>query len=178
MAKAPAKKAAAKGAPEAEAPAAKPKKKGGGAVMTLIAAVAGLALGGGAVAGYFTQIAPEARAEKKKEEEEAKRREAPETVKIDRMVVPLVGQDGSLAGYLTLDLMLYLEPEQGEFVKPRLPYVRHAINEVMATQPMTLLPDNKRLDFDKAGTTLTAAANKALEEDVVRAIKISSAVPL
>jgi flagellar basal body-associated protein FliL len=184
MAKAPAKKADSKAAaggkgaaaPEPELSALPQRKKF--SFVPIIAAVAGIALGGAATAGYFTELAPEARKEKKRAAERELRRATPETIKIDRMVVPLVSQQGTLAGYMTMEMMIFLDPDQSEFVKVRLPLVRHAINEVMATVPMTLPPDEVRLDFAKASAAFTDAANKALEEKVVRTIKIVAAVPL
>jgi hypothetical protein len=98
-------------------------------------------------------------------------------LKIDRMVLPMLTHDGELRGYVTLEMVLELKHESSEFVKVRLPMIRHEFNAALATQSM-MGKDDQALDFAAASQILTKAANTALGDNRVRKVNIVTAVPL
>jgi hypothetical protein len=171
-------KAAAVKAPEPPVVAAPPPKKNFGKMIGI--ALLGLLAGGASAGGYFMFLGPKAEARAAQNAAEAKAAEAllpPETLKIDRMVLPMLTHAGDLRGYVTLEMVLELEPESNEFVKVRLPMIRHEFNAALATQSV-LGKDDQALDFAAASQILTKAANTALGDAKVRKVNIVTAVPL
>jgi hypothetical protein len=180
-------KAVQKTAPKKAPPASKalaapiavsaPKKRFG---FMLGIALLGILIGGGGAGGYFLLLGPKAEARAAQAKQDAKMAEAllpPETFKIDRMVLPMLTHDGNLRGYITIEMVLELERESSEFVKVRVPMIRHGFNAAMATQSV-LDASDQGLDFAAASAVLTKAANDALGETKVRKVNIVTAVPL
>ncbi len=156
---------------------AAPKKRTGAMIGI---ALLGLLLGGGGVAGYFLFLGPHAEAHAAQAKAEALAADAllpPETMKIDRMVLPMITSGGELRSYVTVELVLELERSSSDFVKVRLPMIRHGFNEVMATRS-AMTQNNDGLDYAAASALLTKAANDALGENKVIKVNIVTAVPI
>jgi flagellar basal body-associated protein FliL len=173
-------KPAQKTAPKAAAsePATVPAKKGFGKLIAI--ALLGIIAGGGGAAGYFMFVGPKAEARAAQKLAEAKAAEAllpPETMKIDRMVLPLLTRSGDLHGYVTLEIVLELERDSSEFVKVRVPMIRHGFNAAMATQSV-MDASEQGINYDMASRVLTAAANQAIGTQKVQKVNIVTAVPL
>lgn len=157
--------------------AAAPKKRTG--VMIGIALL-GILLGSGGAGAYFLFVGPHAEARAAQAKAETLAAEAllpPETMKIDRMVLPMVTSEGELRSYVTVEMVLELERSSSDFVKVRLPMIRHSFNEAMTTQSV-MTPNNDRLDFAAVSALLTKAANTALGQNKVIKVNIVTAVPI
>jgi flagellar basal body-associated protein FliL len=179
MAKSPQKTASKAAAVKAEEPVVviAPKKSLG---MMLGIALVGLLVGGGGAGGYFMFLGPKAEARAAQKALAAKAAEAalpPETLKIDRMVLPMLTHGGDLKGYVTLEMVMELDKESSDFVKVRLPMIRHEFNATMANNSI-LNANDDALDFALASQMLTKAANTALGQAKVRKVNIVTAVPL
>lgn len=160
-----------------QAVSATPKKRTGAMIGI---ALIGILLGSGGAGAYFMFVGPHAEARAAQAKAEALATEAllpPETMKIDRMVLPMITSEGNLRSYVTVEMVLELERSSSDFVKVRLPMIRHSFNEVMATQS-AMTPNNDSLDFATASALLTKAANKALGENKVIKVNIVAAVPI
>jgi hypothetical protein len=160
------------------APIASPPKKRTGALIGV--ALLGLLMGGAAAGSYFMFLGPHAAARAAQAAAETKAAEAllpPETMKIDRMVLPMVSAEGELRGYMTLEMVLELERNSSDYVKVRIPMIRHGFNEVMATSHV-LNPTSGGLDFALASAQLTKAANAAMGEKKILKVHIVTAVPI
>jgi hypothetical protein len=158
-------------------PEAAPKKRHG--IMVGIALL-GVICGGAAAGGYFIFLGPKAEARAAQAAIQAKAAEAllpPEIMEIDRMVLPMISADGELLGYVTLEMVLELERGSSEFVKVRVPMIRHGFNEAMATQSVVNSSD-RGLNFAAASKILTKAANTALGYNKVLKVNIVTALPI
>jgi flagellar basal body-associated protein FliL len=178
MAKSVPKKASPQAQPATiQAAAAAPKKRTG---ATIGIALLGIILGSGGAGVYFLFVGPHAEARAAQAKAEALAADAllpPETMKIERMVLPMITSDGELRSYVTVEMVLELERSSSDFVKVRLPMIRHSFNEVMATQS-AMTPNNDGLDYAAASVLLTNAANKALGGHRIIKVNIVTAVPI
>jgi hypothetical protein len=175
MAKSVQKKPAPVATPEPVAPPA--KKRTGVMIGT---ALLGILIGGAAAGSYFLFLGPHAAVRAAQAAAEAKATEAllpPETMKIERMVLPIVSTEGELRHYMTLEMVLELERNSSDYVKVRIPMIRHGFNEVMATSSV-LNPTTGGLDFALASAQLTKAANAAMGEKKILKVHIVTAVPI
>lgn len=149
-------------------------------LVPILLAVVGLLLGGGGATAYFLFLAPntgtmpEAEAPAEPEGPPA----APEFVDISRLTIPLVGPDGTLNGYMTLDLKLEVKAEEIEFVKARMPMMRHAINETLSSTSIADTNNPVQLDYAAAAKVLRETINRALAREVVVSVQIMSALPI
>jgi flagellar protein FliL len=156
--------------------------KSGKGKMLLFAGVAlvlGLGFGGGGAAFYFMKMVPPADAHAqaaKKEEEDSQA--PPIYVEIDRLTVPLLEPDGTINGFLSLDMTLEVKEKNADFVKNRQPMIRHAINELLSTTSIRAPGKSASIDYPKAGQLLKDAANKALGEPMIERVDIVSALPV
>jgi hypothetical protein len=160
------------------APVAAPPKKRRGAMIGV--ALLGILMGGAGAGAYFLFLGPHAAARAAQAAAEAKKAEAllpPETMKIDRMVLPVVSAEGELRGYMTLEMVLELERHSSDYVKVRIPMIRHGFNEMMASSSV-LNPASGGLDFALASIQLTKAANAAMGERKIIKVHIVTAVPI
>jgi hypothetical protein len=160
------------------APTAAPAKKRTGAMLGV--ALLGILIGGGAAGGYFMFLGPHAAARAAQAVASTKAAEAllpPETMKIDRMVLPMVSAEGELRGYITLEMVLELERNSSDYVKVRIPMIRHGFNEVMATNSV-LDETSGMLNFALASAQLTKAANAAIGEKKILNVHIITALPI
>lgn len=167
-------KTAAKPAEAKEVPT---EKKGKSTFLLIGLLVLGFVLGGAGSAFYFLNIKANA-ATDQKAEKELEEKEPPEFVKIDRMTVPLIDPGGRLNGYLSLDLSFEIAKADAEFVKFRLPIVRHVINETFSTTPITLDAKKQALDYPLVQGLLRNAGNKALGKPAIRSVQIVGALPI
>jgi flagellar FliL protein len=167
------------GDPGAQADAA-PAKSGKGKAMLFagIALVLGLGLGGGGAAFYFISMAPPASAQKEEAKKEEVEPTTPIYVEIDRLTVPLLERDGTINGFLSLDMTLEVKEKNADFVKNRQPVIRHAINELLSTTSIRAEGKSASIDYPRASRLLKEAANKALGEPVVERVDIVSALPV
>lgn len=149
-------------------------------LMPMLLAVIGLIAGAGGASGYFLFLAPpasgEAGAEKPKKPKGPPA--PPEFVDINRLTVPLVSPDGSLSGYMTLDLKFEVAPEEAAFVKARIPMMRHAINETLSRTSVADPKNPLQLDYARGAQVLREAVNRALEREAVLSVQITTALPI
>jgi hypothetical protein len=142
--------------------------------LLALAVFGGLAFGGGGASAWFLLSERGIAAVRA---EAAPKLKPLAYVKIQRLTVPLSDAHGSLTGYVTLDLALDVVPDRAEFVKQRIPMIRHQINALVYARSFAL-PDNPaRLDIAAATPLMLDAANAALETPAIRSLSIVSAMP-
>ncbi|MCH8685454.1 flagellar basal body-associated FliL family protein [Pedomonas mirosovicensis] len=160
--------------------AAAPKKPS--KLVPMLMALVGILVGGGGAAAYFLLLAPQhdgAAAEEAQAPAEPEGPPAlPEFVDLSRMTVPLVTSDGKLSGYMNLDLKFEVKAEDAEFVKARIPMVRHAINETLSHTPIADARNPQLLDYDVAEKVLRDAVNQVLGKPVIHSVRVTSALPI
>lgn len=162
----------------ADAGVAQPAKKS--PLVPILAAVAGIALGGGGAAGYFLTRPPAgANAETQPAEEKgADADAAPEFVDLSRLTVPMIDPAGKLKGYMNLDLKLEVPASEVEFTKARVPIIRHAINETVSGTSVADPKNPELLDYKRTEKLLMDAVNAALGKQVVQSVQVVAAMPL
>ena len=96
-------------------------------------------------------------------------------VPVERMLLPVVRRDGSLAGYVYLDFTLEVPLSAREHVKHRLPLVRHAIN--LDAAHVSLGDDAASIDVAAAATLARDAAREALGAERVLSAQILAIAP-
>lgn len=99
-------------------------------------------------------------------------------VEIERMLLPLVGAEGKLAGYASVDAALEVTGESQDFVKSRIPLVRHAINLAAWKTQLAAEPDSSFIDVPAIQGMLLRSANEALGPGHVKAVRVLGAVPV
>jgi len=149
-------------------------------LVPMLLAVIGLLAGAGGASGYFLFLAPQTSGDAAAEKpEEPKGPPAPpEFVDINRLTVPLVAPDGTLSGYMNLDLKFEVKPGELEFVKARVPMMRHAINEALSRTTIADPKNPLQLDYAQGAQVLREAVNRALEREAVRSVQITTALPI
>lgn len=196
MAKAAAKKAV-KAAPKAPAKAtakappkdnqdpnsagdAMPPKPKAGFLFPIIFAILGIAMGAGAAVGYFVFIKPPAAAvaaAPKKTDEKAEDKETPPNfIKLDHLTVPMTTADGKLVGYFNMELLLQAKQSDLEYIKLRLPLLKHSINEALNTHSVVSDADPYKVDYDRTATLLLPTINTALGKPLIEKALVISAV--
>lgn len=168
-------KAAPETSEDSDAAPAKPKKPMGLLIGLL---VAGLALGGGGASAYFMFLAPPPGEKSAEAEEPAKPEVPPVFINVDRMTVPMLDDQKRLVRYVSVNLTLAVDPEQEDFVKPRLPMVRHGINQALSTRAVSQKDNDNLLDYDRAEAAFREGANEALGKAAILSVKITSAMPI
>ncbi|HEY4546633.1 MAG TPA: flagellar basal body-associated FliL family protein [Pedomonas sp.] len=149
-------------------------------LVPVLLAVVGLLLGGGGATAYFLFLAPNA-SDKSEAEAPAEPKgppAPPEFVEINRLTVPLINPEGSLSGYMNLDLKFEVKVEDVEFVKARIPMMRHAINETLSRTSVADKGNPLLLDYPAAQRVLRDAVNGTLGRDAVRTVQITTALPI
>lgn len=96
-------------------------------------------------------------------------------VPVERMLLPVVRRDGSLAGYVYLDFTLEVPADARDHVKHRLPLVRHAIN--LDAARVSLGEDAAAVDVAAAATLARNAARSALGSGRVLSAQILAIAP-
>ncbi len=158
--------------------AAKPtlqtKQPTGSKTTLLLAVLGGLAFGGGGASAWFLlngHVAPTAQAA---EPTDGKL----DFVTVPRLTVPMADDNGNILGYVTLDLALQVVPDKAEYVKQRIPMIRHGLNALLygggnfgkAAQP-------EQMDIKRATPAMLKAANAALDEPVIKSLSVITALP-
>lgn len=98
-------------------------------------------------------------------------------VAVPKVLAPLVMADGRLAGYVSFDLGLEVEPDQVATVTQQLPMLLHAINMRTYRTPLAAGPDGLLPDVDGLRAVALAAAPEAFGRGVVRRVAITRAEP-
>lgn len=149
-------------------------------LVPVLLTVVGLLLGGGGATAYFLFLAPHSagKAEAEAPAEPEGPPLPPEFVEVSRLTVPLVNPEGSLSGYMNLELKFEVAAQDAEYVKARIPMVRHAINETLSRTSIADQNNSMLLDYAVAQRVLREAANRALEREVVRTVQITTALPI
>ncbi|MGK2285908.1 flagellar basal body-associated FliL family protein [Pedomonas sp. V897] len=160
---------------EADAGAAS-RKRSRLIALTLLAA--GLIAGGGGASAYFLLTGGAGAAAALAPEASETPQAPPAFVSLNRLTVPLVAPGGALSGYVNLDLQLEVGEQDADFVKARMPLVRHAINHRLSTTSVADARNPLLLDYDAAETVLRDAANESLGKPVVRTVQITTVLPL
>lgn len=147
-------------------------------VVQLVLLVSGILTGMVSAAAYFILTGaypvPSVASAPAPEEEKL----PPEFVPLNRLTVPLVTPEGGLSGYVNLDLKLEVQGGEEEFVKARLPLVRHAINQTLSQTSVANPSNPLLLDFDVAERVLRDTANESLGKPVILSAKITTVLPL
>ncbi len=148
-------------------------------LVPVLLAVIGLLLGGGGATAWFLFLAPQSSQQSADAPEEPDGPPVPpEFVEINRLTVALVDQTGTLTGHMSLDLKFEVGVQDLDFVKARIPMIRHSIN---ATLSETAIADKKNplmLDYPVAQRVLREAANRALGNSAVLSVQIVRALPI
>ncbi|MEM7568655.1 MAG: hypothetical protein AAF337_02560 [Pseudomonadota bacterium] len=147
--------------------------------------VAGLALGGSGAAGYFMFLAPsdtpaDASAEAKAAAEQKKlANRKPFFVMIDRVSAPLIAEGAYVVGHVSMYIRLQVaDADDQDWVRDRLPMVRHAINLAVTRKGVNFPDDGHKVDYDGAAKLMADAINAYLKTDKVIAAHITEAVRL
>lgn len=136
----------------------------------------------GGTNGAEAKPAPEEAAHAAEEESENSAESAEDSkinyVEIERMLLPLVGAEGKLAGYASVDAALEVTGENQDFVKSRIPQVRHAINLAAWKTQLAAEPDPSFIDVPAIKGMLLRSANEALGPGRVKTVRVLGAVPV
>ncbi len=97
-------------------------------------------------------------------------------VTIERMMLPVVDHDGQLARYVSLDIALSVADDRQDWVKHRLPMIRHAIN--MAVWKTPLADDTALLDMRAAADVIAQAARTVAGRETIRVVHIMTVAPV
>lgn len=100
--------------------------------------------------------------------------EAPEFVPAE-VLVPLVFEDGQLAGYASLKLALRVAPGTGETTKERLPLLLNAINLQTYRTPLATGPDGRLPDLATFRSLVQRSADQALGKGTILQVAITEA---
>ncbi len=149
-------------------------------LFPLLLLILGIAVGGGAgIAATSVFAPPPARADAEAAQEaEAEAEQAPTSfVAAERILAPLVFEDGRLAGYVSFDIGLEVPEEQVEFVTARLALLRHAINMRTYRTPLASGPDGMLPSIDGFRDVVEKAAVEAFGDKVVKRVAVTNAAP-
>ncbi|MEM6680809.1 MAG: hypothetical protein AAF607_01055 [Pseudomonadota bacterium] len=150
----------------------------------IIMLFAGLFLGGGGATAYFLFAAPKPElAETQQSEEEKKKQDLaalkPRFVNVDRISAPLISADNVIVGHVSMYVLLQVDTEDDrDWVRDRLPMVRHAINLGVAKVGVNYKETPFTVDYDATAERIVAAVNDYLHTDRVLAAHIKEAVRL
>ena len=95
-----------------------------------------------------------------------------------KILAPLVGVDGRLVGYVSLDIALEVDTEEAESVTARLPLLLHAINMRTYRTPMSAGPDGLLPDLRLFRKLVMDSAKEAFGAGVVKRAAVTGAVPV
>jgi len=150
----------------------------------IIMLLAGLFIGGGGASAYFMFMAPKPEvAEADQTEDEKKKQELAELkplfVLVDRISAPLISADNVIVGHVSMYVRLQVKNEDDkDWVRDRLPMVRHAINLGVAKTGVNYKDSPFTVDYDGTATRITDAVNAYLHTDRILAAHIKEAVRL
>lgn len=141
----------------------------------VLAVLGGLAFGGGSASAWFLlhddRVQPA-------EAATAPDETALDYVTVPRLTVPMTDAQANVLGYVTLDLALQVTPGREDYVKQRIPMIRHSLNALLFgggsfgkdAQP-------EQLDINRATPAMLKAANAALDEPVIKSLSVITALP-
>lgn len=161
---------------ESEAEALEVKKPS--RLVPALLAVVGLALGGGGATAWFLFLGPQAGSEAEAPAKPKGPPAPPVFVDINRLTIPLVNAEGMLSGHMNLDMKFEVSTDDADFVKARIPMMRHAINETLSRTSIADKNNPLLLSYPTAQKVLRDAANRALGRDAIRTVQITSALPI
>jgi hypothetical protein len=101
----------------------------------------------------------------------------PNFVATGKILAPLVGADGRLAGYESFEVQLNVAEDQSALVTAKLPLLLHAINMRTYRTPMASGPDGMLPDIEVFRKVVQQAADDAFGKNVVKRAAITSATP-
>ena len=149
----------------------------------ILALVGGLVVGGGGAAGYFLILAPEPEVAAK--EDDAAKEEVnlaelkPHFVLVDRVSAPMIADGQHVIGHVSMYVRLQVKAaDDQDWVRDRLPMVRHAINIGLAKVGVNPPETPNRIDYEGTATRITEAINDYLQTDKVLGALITEAVRL
>ncbi len=178
-------KAAVAAAP-AEAPLAPKQRR---LIVPVIVALLGIAAGGVGASAYFLFLHPKTaeagqmntpplQGAAMDDVGEDTTKPPPAFIKLDRMTLPMVTKDGHLVAYMSVETVLQARTADVEYIKLRVPLMRHAFNESFNSNSVVDATDTHKVDFIRAGALLRAAANKALGNSMIEQAEVITALPL
>jgi hypothetical protein len=94
------------------------------------------------------------------------------------VMAPLVFPDGRLSGYVSFQVQLEVETEQGEEITKRVPLLLDAINMRTYKTPMASGPDGMLPNLSVFRTVVEQAASVAFGPGVVKKVVIMQAAPV
>jgi flagellar basal body-associated protein FliL len=143
-------------------------------LFMLVVGFAGLGLGGGAALATLMLLGPRpAHAATAPADTDTK----PVFVPVDKLLAPLVGDDGRLTGYVQFQFNLEVPEDKSHDVTARLPLLLHAINMRTFRTPMAAGKDGLLPGLDAFRKVVEASANEAFGAGVVRKVAITQATP-
>lgn len=147
-------------------------------LVPALLAVVGLALGGGGATAWFLFLGPQAGSEAEAPARPKGPPAPPVFVDVNRLTIPLVNAEGMLSGHMNLDMKFEVAADDADFVKARIPMMRHAINETLSRTSIADKNNPQLLDYALAQKVLRDAANRALTREAVRTVQINNALPI
>ncbi|MEP9359808.1 hypothetical protein [Sphingomonas sp. KR3-1] len=144
-------------------------------LFMLVVGFAGLGLGGGAALATLMLLGPRPAhaATAPTEDADAK----PVFVPVDKLLAPLVSDDGRLTGYVQFQFNLEVAEDKSQDVTARLPLLLHAINMRTFKTPMAAGKDGLIPGLDAFRKVVEVSANEAFGAGVVRKVAITQATP-
>jgi len=138
-------------------------------LLMMLLGGAGLGAGSAFGAGLLMPAQSEAAAEPRPADE------GPPAFVPMELLVPLVFDDGQLAGYANLKLQLLVEAEQNESVTARLPLLLNAINLQTYRTPLAGAAGGRLPDLNQLRGLIQRSAERTLGHAVVRQVAIVEA---
>nr|WP_294171076.1 hypothetical protein [uncultured Sphingomonas sp.] len=140
--------------------------------FTFAAVVAGGLLAGGGASLAVAQLRPAEQVAGRDPSDEP-----PQFVPAGSVLVPLVFEDGQLAGYASIDVQLQVVAEESEAVAARMPLLLHAINLRTFRTPLAAGADGRLPDLQAFRRLVAIAADTAFGRGRVRHVAITQARP-
>lgn len=140
--------------------------------LTLLGIVAGGILTGGGAAVTVAQLRPAGQAAVAPEEQGPL-----QFVDAGAVLVPLVFEDGQLAGYVSMEVQLQVDAGDAEAVTARLPLLLHAINLQTYRTPLAAGPDGQLPNLEAFRRVVAIAATEAFGQSKVRRVAITGTRP-
>ncbi|MBA16097.1 MAG: hypothetical protein CMN73_07050 [Sphingomonas sp.] len=146
-------------------------------LFPLLLLVLGALVGGGAGFAVVTFVAPPPASAAEGTHDESDKDVPTAFVPAEKILAPLVFEDGRLSGYVSFDVSLEVPEDQAALVTARLPLLFHAINMRTYRTPLASGPDGMLPGMDGFRAVVEQAAIEAFGKDVVKRVAITNATP-
>jgi flagellar basal body-associated protein FliL len=146
--------------------------------------VGGLVVGGGGAASYFMFLAPKEEVQKTDQSQDEIDKEKlaarkPVFVVVDRVSAPMISKDNVVVGHVSMYVRLQVKNDDDlDWVRDRLPMVRHAINLSVAKDGVSFPESPFTVDYDGTAKRIAEGVRAYLQTDKILAAHIKEAVRL